>query len=158
MSKLPKFWRHAVVIALPKPNKSAEDPKAYRPISLLCFSFKILERMIYSCIEAVVDTQQLQEQASLCQGRSAGDQITLLTQNIEDDFQVKEKVGVVLLDLTAAYDTVWHHGLHLKLLWTVPDCSLWKCYQTAALSFKSWKAIEDGQDQDMDILASYLLR
>lgn len=88
--------------------------------------------MIYSCIEPVVDTQRPQEQASFCQGRSAGDHITLLTKNIEDGFQLREKVGVVLLDLTAAYDTVWHHGLHLKLLWSVPDCSLWKCYQTAA--------------------------
>ena len=30
-------------------------------------------------------------------------------------------VGVVFLDLTAAYDTVWHRGLHLKLLRIIPD-------------------------------------
>ena len=27
----------------------------------------------------------------------------------------------MLLDLTAAYDTVWHRGLHLKHLMTIPD-------------------------------------
>ena len=27
----------------------------------------------------------------------------------------------MFLDLTAAYDTVWHRGLHLKLLRTIPD-------------------------------------
>ena len=32
-----------------------------------------------------------------------------------------EKAGVVFLDLTAAHDTVWHRGLHLKLLRTIPD-------------------------------------
>ncbi|KAJ3613142.1 hypothetical protein NHX12_019394, partial [Muraenolepis orangiensis] len=41
--------------------------------------------------------------------------------DIEDSFQDNEKAGVVYLDLTAAYDTVWHRGLHLKLLRTIPD-------------------------------------
>ena len=45
----------------------------------------------------------------------------MLTQYIEDSFQEKQKAGVVLLDLTAAYDTVWHRGLHLKLLKTIPN-------------------------------------
>ncbi|KAI4833215.1 hypothetical protein KUCAC02_016129, partial [Chaenocephalus aceratus] len=38
-SKLPKTWRRA--IALPKPNKPAEDPKSYRPISLLCGAMSV---------------------------------------------------------------------------------------------------------------------
>ncbi|KAJ4943137.1 hypothetical protein JOQ06_005642 [Pogonophryne albipinna] len=119
--KLPKTWRRASVIALPKPNKSAEDPKSYRPISLLCVPFKILERMIHSRIEPVVDSQLPREQAGFCRGRSTADQVTLLCQDIEDSFQDNEKAGVVYLDLTAAYDTVWLRGLHLKLLRTIPD-------------------------------------
>ena len=47
--------------------------------------------------------------------------VTLLTQNIEDAFDAGEKAGVVLLDLSAAYDTVWLRGLHLKLLQMIPD-------------------------------------
>ncbi|KAJ3612194.1 hypothetical protein NHX12_020470 [Muraenolepis orangiensis] len=119
--KLPKTWRRASVIALPKPNKPAEDPKSYRPISLLCVPFKILERMIHSRIEPVVDSQLPREQAGFRRGRSTADQVTLLCQDIEDSFQNNEKAGVVYLDLTAAYDTVWHRGLHLKLLRTIPD-------------------------------------
>ncbi|KAJ3591985.1 hypothetical protein NHX12_007115 [Muraenolepis orangiensis] len=72
-------------------------------------------------IEPVVDPQLPREQAGFRRGRSTVDQVTLLTQDIDDSFQAKEKVGVVLLDLTAAYDTVWHRGLHLKLLRTIPD-------------------------------------
>ncbi|KAJ3595812.1 hypothetical protein NHX12_002226 [Muraenolepis orangiensis] len=119
--KLPKTWRRASVIALPKPNKPAEDPKSYRPISLLCVPFKILERMVHSRIEPVVDSQLPREQAGFRRGRSTADQVTLLCQDIEDSFQDNEKAGVVYLDLTAAYDTVWHRGLHLKLLRTIPD-------------------------------------
>ena len=47
--------------------------------------------------------------------------MTLLAQDIEDSFQANEKAGVVLLDLTAAYDTMWHRGLHLKLLQMILD-------------------------------------
>ena len=42
-----------------------------------------------------------------------------MSQDIEDSFQSGEKA--VFLDLTAAYDAVWLHGLHMKLLETVPD-------------------------------------
>ncbi|KAL7843415.1 hypothetical protein AOLI_G00249270 [Acnodon oligacanthus] len=42
-------------------------------------------------------------------------------QDIEDSFQDNKKAGVEFLSLTAAYDAVWHRGLHLKLLRTIPD-------------------------------------
>ena len=49
------------------------------------------------------------------------DQTVLLTQNIEDPFEAKKKVGAVFVNLTAAYDTVWHRGLTCKLLRLLPD-------------------------------------
>lgn len=42
-------------------------------------------------------------------------------EDLEDSFKANEKAGLALLDLTAAYDTVGHCGLHLKLLRTIPD-------------------------------------
>ena len=47
--------------------------------------------------------------------------VVLLTQNIEDSFETKKKVGALFVDLTAAYDTVWHRGLTCKLLRLLPD-------------------------------------
>ena len=49
------------------------------------------------------------------------DQVVLLTQNIEDSFEAKKKAGAVFVDLTAAYDTVWHRCLTCKLLRLLPD-------------------------------------
>jgi len=49
------------------------------------------------------------------------DQVLQLCSITEDDFQPKQKTAVALVDLTAAYDTVWHQGLGLKVLRTVPD-------------------------------------
>jgi len=39
-----------------------------------------------------------------------------LTPDIEDSFSAEKKAGAVFVDLTAAYDTVWHCGLTCKLL------------------------------------------
>ncbi|KAL7832435.1 hypothetical protein AOLI_G00299830 [Acnodon oligacanthus] len=128
-------------IALPKQNKPTEDPKSYRPISLLCVPYKILERLIHSRTEPMVDPQLPSEQAGFHQSRSTLDQVTLLTQDIEDSFQDNEKAGVVFLDLTATYDNVWHCGLNLKPLRTILERHM---------------VLEDGLNQDMGILADYL--
>ena len=108
-------------MAIPKPKKPVEDPKSYRPISLLCVPYKILERLIHARVEPIDDPLLLKEQAEFRLGRSTVDQIVLLTQNIEDSFEAKKKAGAVFVDLTAAYYTVWHRGLTCKLLRFLPD-------------------------------------
>ena len=40
--------------------------------------------------------------------RSTLNQIVNLTDDIEEAFEKGHKAGVILVDLTAAYDTVWH--------------------------------------------------
>jgi len=99
------------------------DPKSYRPVSLLCVPFKIFERLIYARVETITDPLFPQEQAGFRHGRSAVDQVTLLTQDIEDSFSAKKKAGVVFVDLTAAYDTVWHRG-------RTCDCCLTETWST----------------------------
>jgi len=99
--KILKIWRRALVVAIPKPEKPLGNPKSYRPISLLCVPVKILERLIYARVETIIDPLQ----AGFRHGRSTVDQVTLLTQDIEDSFSAKKKAGAVLVDLTAAYDT-----------------------------------------------------
>jgi len=44
-----------------------------------------------------------------------------LTQDKEHSFSAKKKAGAVFVDLTAAYDTVWHRGLACKLFRFLPD-------------------------------------
>jgi len=119
--KIPKIWRIALVVAIPKPEKPLGDPKSYRPISLLCVSFKILERLIYACVETITNPLLPQEQVGFRHGRSAVDQVTRLTLDIEDSFSAKKKAGAVFVDLAVAYDTVWHRGLTCKLLQLLPD-------------------------------------
>ena len=114
--KIPKIWRRALVVAIPKSGKPVGDPKSYRLISLLCVPYKILEWLIYARVESLIDPLFPKEQAGFRRGKSTVDQVVLLTQNIEDSFEAKKKASAVFVDLTAAYDTVWHRGLTCKLL------------------------------------------
>ena len=57
--------------------------------------------------------------SSISSGRAS-----LLTDDIEAGFERNDKCGAVFIDLSAAYDTVWHRGLKLKLNNVIPDKSL----------------------------------
>ena len=114
--KISKIWRRALVVMIPKPGKPVGNPKSYRPIFLLCVPYKILKRLIYARIEPLIDPLLPKEQAGFQCEKSTIDQVVLLTQNIDDSFEAKKKAGAVFIDLTAAYDTVWHRGLICKLL------------------------------------------
>ena len=75
-----------------------------------------MEKIIIDRVEPIIDSLLPKEQAGFRRGKSTVDQVTLLTQEIEDSFSAKKKPSAVFVDLTAAYDTVWHRGLTCKLL------------------------------------------
>ena len=83
--------------------------------------YQIIERLIYARVEPLIDPLLSIEQARFRRGKSTVDQVVLLTQNIEDSFEAKKKAGALFVNLTAAYDTVWHRGLICKLLRLFPD-------------------------------------
>jgi len=47
------------------------------------------------------------------------EQVLALTSHVEAGFERKEKTCMVLIDLSAAYDTVWTDGLKMKLARTI---------------------------------------
>jgi len=77
--KIPKIWRRAQIVAIPKPEKPLGDPKSYRPISLLCVPFKILERLKYARVDPIIGPLLPPEQAGFQHERSTVDQVTPLT-------------------------------------------------------------------------------
>jgi hypothetical protein len=79
-----------------------------------------LERLVLQRISATVETILSPDQAGFRSARSTCDQVTALTTFIENGFQQNLKTGAVFLDLTAAYDTVWHIGLLAKLTQWLP--------------------------------------
>ena len=89
--KILKIWKRALVVAIPKPAKPVGNPKSYRPISLLCVPYKILERLIYARVEPLIDPLLPKEQAGFRRGKSTVNKVVLLTQNIEDFLRPKRR-------------------------------------------------------------------
>ena len=110
---IPKIWRKAKVIAVEKPGKDPSLAANYRPISLLSLSvcYKPLERIALQRISPTVEGLLSPDEAGFQKGWSTRDQVAALITFIENGFQQNLETGAVFLDLTAAYDTVWHTGL-----------------------------------------------
>lgn len=117
---IPHDMKSAKIIALLKPGRPNDQPKSYRPIALLSMLYKLLERLLYNRISHTILQYIPVEQAGFRPNRSCVDQVLSLTTFIEASFQKKQKTSAVFIDLTAAYDTVWRHGIIYKLLQVVP--------------------------------------
>ena len=105
------------MVPIPKPNKDKSTTDGYRPISLTSFVGKLIERMINTRLMYFLEDNHLinDNQAAFRKHRSTEDQITYLSQMIEDGFQQKKSTLVIWVDLEKAFDQVWKCGLHLKL-------------------------------------------
>jgi len=117
---IPKIWRKAKVIAVEKPSKDPSLAANYRPVSLLSVCYKLLERLALQRISSAVEGLLSLDQAGFRKGRSTCDQFAALITFIEIGFQQNLKTGAVFVDLTAAYDTVWHTGLLYTLSKSMP--------------------------------------
>jgi len=83
--------------------------------------YNLLERLALQRISPTVKGLLDPDQAGFRKGRSTCDQVAALTTFIENGFQQNLTTGAIFLDLTAAYDTVWHTGLLYKLSKSMPS-------------------------------------
>ena len=109
--RLPRLWRQARVVALLKQGKDPSSPKSFTSISLLCHLYKLYERLILNRLSPVIEHVLIPEQAGFRPGKSCTAQVLNLIQHIEDGFETGKSPAIVLVDLSAAYDTVNHRRL-----------------------------------------------
>ena len=128
-NKIPKPWRQSRIIAILKPGKDASIPKGYRPISLLCHSYKLYERHILNRISPTVYSRLIKEQSGFRPGKSCTGQLLNLTQYIKDSYQNRMIVGATFVELSAAYDTVNHWIVIHKKFNTTRDNPLCRVIQ-----------------------------
>ena len=128
-NKIPKIWRQSKIIAILKPGKDSAIPKNYRPISLLCHTYKLYERLILNRASPLLEQHLIKEQAGFRPGKSCTSQLPNLTQHIEDGYQRGMITGAAFVYLTAAYDTVNHRILIQKLYNTTQDSQLCRVFQ-----------------------------
>ena len=114
---VPSSWKKAIIVPVHKKGKDKQDPRSYRPISLLSCLGKLMERVLNRRLTWYLESNNLlaSTQTAYRNNRSTEDQLLLLTQEIEDAFQRKHKVASVFFDMSKAFDKVWREGLLLKV-------------------------------------------
>ena len=91
--------------------------KNYRPLSLLPICSKTFERLIFDEMFGFFLDKGLisANQSGFKTGDSCINQLLLITHNIYKSFDDGYEVRGVLLDISKAFDKVWHDGLIFKL-------------------------------------------
>ena len=74
-NKIPTIWRQSKIIAILKLGKESAIPKNYRPISLLCHTYKLYERLILNMVSPLLEQHLIKEQAGFRPGKSCTSQL-----------------------------------------------------------------------------------
>jgi len=103
--KILRICRRALAVAIPKPNKPLRSQRVIA-LCLYCVSFKIL------CVRVECDPIH----RSIPPTETGGLSTREVDRRLGHFANARHQAGAVFVDLTAAYDTVWHRGLTCKLL------------------------------------------
>lgn len=119
---VPLQWKVAQITIMLKPGKSAEDVKSYRPISLLSIPSKVLEILFLKRLMPILENNQLipEHQFGFRPKHSTIKQIHRLVEVINTAFEQKKYCTATFLDISQAFDKVWHEGLLVKIKNTFP--------------------------------------
>ena len=110
---VPKSWKEATIIPIPKAGKDNTNPKNYRPIALTSCICKTLERMTNERLVWYLETNNIitEFQSGFRHQRSTNDHLVRLETFVHEAFITKEHLVAVFFDLEKAYDTTWKYGI-----------------------------------------------
>ena len=113
---LPSACKSANITALHKKGAKT-DPCNYRPISLLPIISKVMESIIASYIKSFLCSNGLisDHQFGFRPGHSTLDILLLLSQQWMEVLNARHEIRAVSLDISRAFDTIWHPALLTKL-------------------------------------------
>ena len=111
----PCEWKKANVVSIHKKGHK-QTLKNYRPVSLLPICGKIFERLIYDGMFGFFLDKGLisANQSGFKPGHSCINQLLSITHNIYKSFDDGYEVRSVFLDISKAFDKVWHDALIFK--------------------------------------------
>ena len=89
----------------------------YRPISLLPICSKLFEKVSYDNMYTFFRENDLisKNQSGFIPGDSTINQLLAITTEIVNAFENVDETRAVFLDISEAFDKVWHEGLIFKL-------------------------------------------
>ena len=105
-------WKEAPVQPIPKKGKST-NKNDYRPISLLSNISKVMEKIITKRLQEFFDNNKIlnNRNSGLKKGDSAVYRLLELTHDIYQGMEDRKHTCTVFLDISKAFDRVWHAGL-----------------------------------------------
>ena len=109
-------WKKANIVPCYKKG-GKQNLKNYRPVSLLPICGKIFERLIFSEMFSFFLAKNLlaPNQSGFKPGDSCMNQLLSITHEIYSSFDGGFEVRSVFLDISKAFDKVWHEGIIFKL-------------------------------------------
>ena len=115
-STFPKLWKQAKVIPLLKKGDPL-SPRNYRPVALLPIFSKVLERIIYDQLVEYLDSNSIihPNHHGSRTGHSTATALVQMYDRWVDEVDQGDMVGVMMVDLSAAFDMVDHTILLDKL-------------------------------------------
>ena len=112
----PNMWKLANVQPVHK-KSSRQLKENYRPISLLPICSKILEKIVFDSLYVFLTNNNLisKNQSGFRPGDCTINQLLSITTEIYEAFENYDEVRAVFLDISKAFDKVWHEGMIFKL-------------------------------------------
>jgi ribonuclease HI len=113
----PNLWKHSILVPIRKHQKAAGNKESYRPIALTNCLCKIMERMINKRLQKFLENNKILQnyQSGFRMAHSTLDPLVRLESDVRSALRNKEHCLAVFLDITKAFDSVWHRGLLEKL-------------------------------------------
>jgi len=98
-------------------NVAKSNPDSYRPISLLSSISKLFEKIIHTRLLFYLNAIDIipKFQFGFRSNHSTVQQLLRITEHINTAFEKHCHTGVVFIDISKAFDKVWHEGLLFKL-------------------------------------------
>ena len=151
----PKSWKHSLVQPIPK-SGDRSNPSNYRPISITCTISKVFETILNDHFLKHLENNSLlsDHQYGFRRARSTGDLLSYVTSIWSSALKDFGESFAVDLDISKAFDRVWHASLLSKLpsFGFLPSiCSLLLDY----LSNRSLSVVIDGSVSQINLGSVY---
>lgn len=117
----PGQWKAAQIILIPKPGKDPIEVKSYRPISLLPVLSKVFEKLILLRMKPHLTDSIPNHQFGFRVKHSTIEQVHRVTNTISNTSENKQYCSAAFLDISQAFDKVWHEGLLYKIKKILPQ-------------------------------------
>lgn len=113
----PNPFKLAKVTPILKHGKPPQNPESYRPISLL-MSGKLFEKAVHKRLISFIEDKNILPnfQFGFRRGNSTTHQAMRIKNFIIGNEIIKKSVGLILLGIEKAFDSIWHDGLIYKLI------------------------------------------